>query len=94
MGLKRVVKLSAQWCGPCKSYSPVFEEVTDGWLDDWEVVTMDIDEDPAAKELAATLGIRTIPATIFMVGDEDPAVVMGAQSREQLNAIFDAYDKK
>lgn len=47
-----VVKFEAAWCGPCKVMTRQFEEC------EGEVFEINIDED---FELAASLGIKTIP---------------------------------
>ncbi len=47
----------ATWCGPCKSFGPVFEAAADANPD---IVFGKIDTD-AQQELAAGFGIRSVP---------------------------------
>ena len=47
----------ADWCGPCKSFGPIFEKVSDKHPD---VIFGKVDTD-AQQEVAAQFGIRSIP---------------------------------
>jgi len=47
----------ADWCGPCKSFGPVFEKASENHPD---AVFAKVDTD-AQQELAAQFGIRSIP---------------------------------
>ena len=81
----QVLRLTASWCGPCKSYAPVFEKVTDE-LDneEWNVSTLDVDTD-AGKEVAETYAVRGVPTTIVVrMRDNTPTILTGAQSEKTL----------
>tara|TARA_R110001592_G_scaffold362599_1_gene677274 strand:- start:60 stop:326 length:267 start_codon:yes stop_codon:yes gene_type:complete len=82
--MNQVIKLSATWCGPCKQYAPVFNEISSNHSDRWEVASFDIDTDEG-RELSVTHGIRSVPATIFMEFGKDPKVVVGSMSSEDLD---------
>lgn len=51
----------ASWCGPCKSFGPIFEKASEQHDD---VVFGKIDTE-AEQELAGSLGIRSIPTTMI-----------------------------
>ena len=51
----------ADWCGPCKSFGPIFEDASNQHED---VVFGKIDTE-AEQELAGALGIRSIPTTMI-----------------------------
>ena len=81
----QVMRLTASWCGPCKSYAPLFEKVT-GELDiaEWNVATLDVDTD-AGKEVAETYAVRGVPTTIVVrASDDRPNVLTGVQSEQEL----------
>lgn len=81
----QVMRLTASWCGPCKSYAPVFERVTDE-LDtaEWNVATLDVDTD-AGKEVAETYSVRGVPTTIVVrASDDRPNIMTGVQSEQTL----------
>jgi thioredoxin len=51
----------AAWCGPCRTYGPIFESVSAAHPD---IVFGKIDTE-AEQELAAGFGIQSIPSTAF-----------------------------
>lgn len=81
--MNKVIKLSATWCGPCKQYAPIFNEVVDGLPDTWESLAVDIDTDEG-RELMIANGIRSVPTTIFMEVGKEPLIIAGVMSSEQL----------
>lgn len=52
-----LVDFWAEWCGPCKRFGPIFEQVSDEMPDS---VFAKVDTD-ANQELAGGLGIQAIP---------------------------------
>lgn len=71
----KVIKFSAEWCGPCKRMKPIFEEVAKE-MTDIEFIDVDIDGDDIVEQFNITPSdltiryqIRNIPA--FVVIDDD-----------------------
>ncbi len=79
--MKKVIKFHADWCGPCKSYGPIFGHIT-SQLKGWEVETYDVDT-PEGTEMAVTYGVRSLPTTIIIV-DGEPRKLVGGLSAEDL----------
>jgi len=85
---KQVIKLSAEWCGPCKAYAPTFMSLMDEMEDSgWDVIFSDIDTDEG-KEIAQKYGIRGVPATVI-IKDGDHKVSMGSLTEQQLRTELD-----
>lgn len=57
-----VVDFWAPWCGPCKSFAPVFEQVAQA-NPDIKFVKVNTDEEQA---LAGHFGIRSIPTLMIL----------------------------
>jgi len=57
-----IIDCWAEWCGPCKSYGPVFEKVSDQYSD---IVFAKINTEEQ-QSLAGYFQIRSIPTTIIM----------------------------
>ena len=51
----------AEWCGPCRQFAPIFEQVSEKH-DDVAFAKLDTD---ANQEISAALGIQSIP-TLFL----------------------------
>lgn len=71
----KVLKFSALWCGPCKSFKPIWENVVEKNTNpDIEYVAIDIDEDDATT---SKYKIRSIPTTVFLKDDVEVERVAG-----------------
>lgn len=86
---KKIIKFWADWCGPCKVYAPKFKEATKD-LQDVEVIECNVDENPY---LAQKYGIRGIPATLFIVGEEVKGILTGNHEvKEVTKKIKESFD--
>ncbi|GAA3278578.1 thioredoxin [Nesterenkonia halobia] len=76
----------ADWCGPCKQFAPVYEEVSEQHPD----VTFGKVDTEAEQELAAAANITSIPT--LMAFREKVLVFSqaGALNAEQLNEVITA----
>ncbi len=78
----------ASWCGPCRTLSPVLDEVATEQTD-FKVMGIDVDQHP---DLAQRFGIRGIPTMLFFKGGEIKATMMGSQQKaailKQISSII------
>ena len=81
-----VVDFWAPWCGPCKTFLPIFEAAADKY----EGVTfkkVNTEEEP---ELAEQLGIFSIPTILVFRDGLQLHAQTGALSEGALNALIEA----
>lgn len=76
---KYIVKFSTNWCGPCKTYAPVFEEFSN--KSEIKCFSVDCDKN---LELAGMFNVMTIPTTLLMQGDKTLNKKSGYMTLEQL----------
>lgn len=81
-----VLYFSAAWCGPCKSYGPIIESVSQQ-RQEIAFGKVDVDESP---ELSSKYGVRGIPTTIVFRNGTPVDTRVGAVSKSQLEAWIDS----
>ena len=74
---KAVVDFYATWCGPCKMFSPIFEEVSNESTINF--VKIDTDSFP---ELAREYGVMSIPTIILFENGNEVKRHTGFMSKE------------
>jgi thioredoxin 1 len=82
-----VVDFWAEWCGPCRILHPVLEEI-DQERSDLKIISLNIDEN---QELAASLGIQSIPTMILFRGGQEIGRLVGAQPKRKIVEDLDRY---
>lgn len=81
-----VVDYSTSWCGPCKIFMPIFEELSEKYKDVVFVKVMG-DATPEASELMKREGIRAVPAFHFWKNKQRVKDITGARRDDVENAI-------
>jgi thioredoxin len=71
----------ASWCGPCRSFAPVFEQAAARFEPRVRFAKLDTE---ANQSLAARWGIRSIPTLILFRGGKEVDRVSGALPAAQL----------
>ena len=70
-----IIDFWAEWCGPCRAFAPVFEELSEKYSG--KVTFYKVDTE-AEQELAAVFGIRSIPSILFIPKNDKPQMAAGA----------------
>ena len=76
-----VVDFWAPWCDPCKTLTPILEELANEYAGEIQLAKINIDEQ---QELAMQFSVRSVP-TVFLI--KDGAVVDGFQGAQPKNNI-------
>ncbi|WEJ71780.1 thioredoxin TrxC [Pseudomonas sp. PSE14] len=79
--LPLLVDVWADWCGPCKSFAPVFEQAAARLSGKVRLAKLDSDANP---NLSTRLGIRSIPSLILLRNGQEVARQSGAMPLPQL----------
>lgn len=89
--IKKIIKCSTVWCGPCRAYAPVFRTV--GEMDkykDIEFKSVDVENDDDGERLCEKYQIRTVPTTLLLDENDELIVkVGGALSAAKLTELID-----
>jgi len=70
-----IIDFYADWCGPCKTVSPILEELAEDYKGQVDIYKIDTE---AQHELAGAFGIRSIPSILFIPMDAQPEMIQGA----------------
>lgn len=78
-GVPVLVDFWAEWCGPCRMFSPIIEEVSEECGDSAMICKLNTDD---AQSIAARYNVMSIPTIILFKDGEPAARTMGVQSKD------------
>lgn len=81
-----VIDFWAPWCGPCRSFAPIFEDVAQEREREFRFVKIDTE---AEQELSARYGIRSIPTIMVFKKGQRIDMLNGAVPKEPFNQWLD-----
>ena len=79
-----LVDFYAEWCGPCKMYTPILEEIEKD-NKDIKVVKVNIDND---RRLAAYFQVQSIPTLLVLNNGEQVEKVVGFNPKNKIEEII------
>ena len=62
-----LIKIGAEWCGPCRAMDNVFGKIETKVGDDVVIARADVDED---EDIATRFAVRNIPLILIIKDDE------------------------
>lgn len=76
-----IVDFYADWCGPCHALNPALKDMAAKYKDKILVYKVNVDK---SAMVAQAFNISSIPTLIFFTPRTQPAMIVGAPSREDL----------
>ena len=91
--LKKIIKCSTSWCGPCRAFRPIFEKVSKmEKYKDIEFKECDIENDEDADMLCEKHRIMAVPATLLL--DENGELITKVSGLLDENTFTDIIDER
>lgn len=79
--MKKIVRFTASWCGPCKMLAKTLEQIKT----DIPIEVVDIDEQP---ELATEFGIRGVPTLVMVEDNVAGKRLVGNKTIQEIEAFI------
>lgn len=83
-----IVDFFAEWCGPCKTMSPILKQVKDMQGDKVRIVKVDVDKNNA---LAMQYSIQSVPTLIIFKNGKQMWRQSGVINAGELNKIVEMF---
>jgi thioredoxin 1 len=80
-----LIDFFATWCGPCKTVSPIIDEIAEE-NPSFKVVKVDVDEQP---ELARDFGVMSIPTLVVVKDGKVVKKTTGARPKDAILALIE-----
>lgn len=78
----------AVWCGPCRTLSPIVDELADDLAGRVKVAKCNVDDN---QDIAMQYGVMSIPTLVLLKGGQEIHRVVGAMPKARLAAELEPY---
>lgn len=80
---KAVIDFYADWCGPCKMFVPIFEDMSNNY--DFNFVKLNVDN---YSDIARKYGVMSIPTVILFENGVEKKRFTGFMSKDDFNEFL------
>ena len=80
-----IVDFWAVWCGPCRAFAPIFEELSGEFKGEVKFIKVNVDN---ATQIAQKYQIRSIPTLILFKDGEEVQKWIGGRPKETLRTMI------
>jgi thioredoxin-like negative regulator of GroEL len=81
--MKKLIYISAEWCGPCKMFGPIMNQVAASGI---KVEKIDVDKAP---QVAAAYNVRSVPTVVCVdASGNQLAKFTGVKSLDAVVAFY------
>ena len=81
-----LLKIEAEWCGPCQAMKPMINEIADEYAGRLTVATLDVDQN---NQTAYQLGVRGVPTVLLFKDGQIIGQKVGLPRKADLTALID-----
>jgi thioredoxin 1 len=81
-----LLKIEAEWCGPCQAMKPMITEIADEYAGRLTVATLDVDQN---DQTAYQLGVRGVPTVLLFRDGQIIGQKVGLPRKADLTALID-----
>lgn len=85
-----VIDLWAEWCGPCKTLSPILERLAEADGGKWVLAKVDVDAEP---NISAAFRVQSIPTIVALIKGQPVPLFQGALPEQQVRQYLDELIK-
>jgi thioredoxin 1 len=77
-----LIYFSTSWCSPCKSMAPIMVDVSEHYVDQLNVIKIDVDEQ---TQLAKQLEVTGVPSLVLLGRSGSKSRLIGGVNTEEIN---------
>ncbi len=81
-----LIKFWASWCGPCKSFAPVFDQFA---MENEDVLCCSVDCENE-RAIAEKFGVMSIPTVVLLKNGQEVQQSKGKLTSDQLRSLADS----